>query len=307
MCLRLHRLGWALAGLAALTAACTQTSDNSVANAEPVATVRSALGPCSADVQGIGDAYAGWIALKDDGSVWMNRPGGGAGASTLAMKVEQLANEVDSIADVDGESLTFCAVKTDHTLWCWGANSHGQVGDGSGEPDVNQPTQVPIPGDNVASVATGGEHACAVTVDGRLFCWGMNEFGQVGRRAGQRNWGCPHPHRSDLPRGPSGRGIRGLRTYLRADERRFPALLGTQRLRRNRRRHLAGARLRGRGQAFADPRFVARNGRGDGVGRAGSSPASSRRAMRASGAGETTPRVIWRPGTPRTRQSRRRR
>lgn len=172
-----YRLCCAWVVAAVLAAGCQKTSDPTT---EPVATTRAALGPCTLDVQGIGDPYAGWVALKDDGSMWKNRVGGDVGVTTLASKVEQLGNDIESIANVDGESLTFCAVKTDHTLWCWGANSHGQVGDGSGAPDIPEPTQVPIPGGNVASVATGGEHACALTIDGRLYCWGMNEYGQVG-------------------------------------------------------------------------------------------------------------------------------
>jgi Regulator of chromosome condensation (RCC1) repeat len=177
-----HRSRWAAATwIAFLLFGCQQVGDQPVLQpAEPTAQVQSALGPCSLDTQGIGDAYAGWVALKTDGSMWMNRAGGDVGASTLAMKVEQLGNDVESIATVDGESLTFCAIKTDHTLWCWGANNHGQVGDGSGGQNTNTPTQIPIPGGNVASVSTGGEHACAVTIDGRLFCWGMNEYGQIG-------------------------------------------------------------------------------------------------------------------------------
>ena len=147
---------------------------------EPVAFVQSALGPCTTDVQGIGEPYMGWVALKTDGSVWMNRPGGMEGTTTKAMKVEALGNDVKAIANVDGESQTFCVIKNDNTLWCWGANSNGQVGDGSGVPEIAQPTKINIPGDNVAEVGTGGWHSCARTVAGRVYCWGQNTYGQMG-------------------------------------------------------------------------------------------------------------------------------
>jgi alpha-tubulin suppressor-like RCC1 family protein len=131
-------------------------------------------------VQGIGEPYMGWVALKTDGSVWMNRPGGMEGSTTEAMKVEALGNDVKAIANVDGESQTYCVIKNDNTLWCWGANSSGQVGDGSGVPEISQPKKINIPGDNVAEVGTGGWHSCARTVAGRVYCWGQNTYGQMG-------------------------------------------------------------------------------------------------------------------------------
>jgi alpha-tubulin suppressor-like RCC1 family protein len=141
--------------------------------------VQLALGPCTVDVQGIGEPYMGWVALKTDGSVWMNRPGGDANTTTKAKKVEELGNDVRAIANVDGESQSYCAVKKDNTLWCWGANSSGQVGDGSGVGEVNKPVKIDIP-EGVASVGTGGWHACALTLDGQVYCWGQNERGQIG-------------------------------------------------------------------------------------------------------------------------------
>ena len=178
MAVRCSRLLWSVIVVVPLS--CQQSHESPSAPPEPTAQARSNLGPSTLDIQGIGDAYAGWVVLNEDHSMWLSRPGGDVGVTTVAQKVEVLGNDVASIANVDGESLTFCAVKSDHTLWCWGANTHGQVGDGSGQPDVNEPTKVPIPGDNVASAVTGGEHACALTVDGRVFCWGMNEYGQIG-------------------------------------------------------------------------------------------------------------------------------
>jgi hypothetical protein len=122
----------------------------------------------------------GWVALKTDGSVWMNRPGGGNGTTTKAMKVEALGNDVKAIANVDGESQTYCVIRKDDSLWCWGANSNGQVGDGSGVPEIAEPVKINIPGDKVAEVGTGGWHSCARTIAGRLYCWGQNTYGQMG-------------------------------------------------------------------------------------------------------------------------------
>lgn len=81
-------------------------------------------------------------------------------------------------AQLDLGRLTGCGVRTDSSLWCWGANDLGQLGDGStvdrraGVP-VGQPT-------GWSSVAVGTGSSCAVRIDGGLWCWGVNQFGEVG-------------------------------------------------------------------------------------------------------------------------------
>jgi alpha-tubulin suppressor-like RCC1 family protein len=73
-----------------------------------------------------------------------------------------------------------CAVMEDLTLWCWGANWQGQLGNSGSS--TYTPSQVTVGGSPlyVSSVAAGETHTCAVDTDGNLFCWGNNEFGQVG-------------------------------------------------------------------------------------------------------------------------------
>jgi alpha-tubulin suppressor-like RCC1 family protein len=71
-----------------------------------------------------------------------------------------------------------CALRTDGTIACWGANYFGGVGDGSysdrGTPvavsGVTSPTQV----------VTGADHACAVMSDGTVACWGEGDDGELG-------------------------------------------------------------------------------------------------------------------------------
>lgn len=65
-----------------------------------------------------------------------------------------------------------CAVKTDRTLWCWGANTDGQLGDGTtGAPKLT-PVQVASLGASVAEVSSGKHHTCARKTDGTVWCWG---------------------------------------------------------------------------------------------------------------------------------------
>ena len=69
-------------------------------------------------------------------------------------------------------------VKSDASLWCWGANNSGQLGVGS---TVNQkvPTRVGVAND-WSQVSAGGVSSCGIRTGGLLFCWGGNANGQVG-------------------------------------------------------------------------------------------------------------------------------
>lgn len=71
-----------------------------------------------------------------------------------------------------------CAVREDHTAWCWGRNDAGQIGDGTTE-DRPAPVQVPALRP-VTAVASGESHTCALADDRTVWCWGSNELGQLG-------------------------------------------------------------------------------------------------------------------------------
>ena len=68
------------------------------------------------------------------------------------------------------------AIKTDGTLWTWGRNTFGQLGDGT---DINSGTPIKIM-DNVVAVSLGANHSAAIKTDGTLWTWGRNTFGQLG-------------------------------------------------------------------------------------------------------------------------------
>lgn len=80
-----------------------------------------------------------------------------------------------------------CALTTDRTVWCWGRNDHGQLGDSTVEPR-NVATEVQTDADpaqdhplgNVIALAAGSDFTCAVLVGGGVSCWGANGHGQLG-------------------------------------------------------------------------------------------------------------------------------
>ena len=73
-----------------------------------------------------------------------------------------------------------CAILDDDSLYCWGSNTHGQIGDGT-QISRNTPTSVNLPnGRTAVSVSLGGGHSCAILDDFSLYCWGRNNYGQLG-------------------------------------------------------------------------------------------------------------------------------
>jgi alpha-tubulin suppressor-like RCC1 family protein len=74
-----------------------------------------------------------------------------------------------------------CAIKPDATLWCWGPNSQGELGNGT-TVDSSTPLQV-SPGTTWMSVGAGLAHTCGVQTNGTLWCWGGNFGLQLGTPA----------------------------------------------------------------------------------------------------------------------------
>jgi alpha-tubulin suppressor-like RCC1 family protein len=72
-----------------------------------------------------------------------------------------------------------CALAADRTMWCWGSNYTGQLGDGTIGGYSSSPGMVHGLS-NVAALAIGGFHSCAILADSTVRCWGRNADGQVG-------------------------------------------------------------------------------------------------------------------------------
>lgn len=71
------------------------------------------------------------------------------------------------------------AVKTDGTLWAWGLNNAGQLGDGTNNPSSIVPVQIGA-GNNWQFISAGPEHSMAIKTDGTLWAWGRNSEAQLG-------------------------------------------------------------------------------------------------------------------------------
>ena len=71
-----------------------------------------------------------------------------------------------------------CAITPAHTAYCWGDNTHGQLGDGTTTSSL-LPVRV-VGGHDFVQITAGQDHTCALDTAGAAFCWGGNSFGQLG-------------------------------------------------------------------------------------------------------------------------------
>ena len=68
------------------------------------------------------------------------------------------------------------AIKADGSLWAWGYNGSGELGDGT-----TNNSDIPIKIlEDVKEVSLGGNHSAAIKADGSLWMWGDNYYGQLG-------------------------------------------------------------------------------------------------------------------------------
>ena len=72
-----------------------------------------------------------------------------------------------------------CAVDTLGRGWCWGGNQSGQSGAEAiaTVPVSPAPIQTPL---RFTTITAGSTHSCGLTADGTAYCWGDNNFGQLG-------------------------------------------------------------------------------------------------------------------------------
>lgn len=75
-----------------------------------------------------------------------------------------------------------CGDGSDGKVYCWGQNYYGQLGDGT-TTNRSTPVAVAAPaGISLSGVSSRGNatHTCAIGSDGKVYCWGQNDKGQLG-------------------------------------------------------------------------------------------------------------------------------
>ena len=114
---------------------------------------------------------------------------GAVNSKTRPTAMSSLSTDVIAIAAGYNHSL---ALKSNGTVWAWGSNSNGQLGNG-GTTNSSAPVQV-LKGasvnadespnlERVAAISAGNNHSVALTSDGKVWSWGQNDKGQLGNNS----------------------------------------------------------------------------------------------------------------------------
>ena len=122
------------------------------------------------------------LAMKADGTVWAwgtNNFGQiGNGATNAIYKTPTQVTNLAGVVSVAAGMNHSLALKADGTVWAWGANGGGQIGNGT-TVNTNLPVAVNTLS-NVIAIAAGGSNSLALKADGTVWAWGNNFHGQAG-------------------------------------------------------------------------------------------------------------------------------
>jgi len=123
-------------------------------------------------------------AVRSSGRVfcWGNNQDGQLGDGTTTDRRSPVrVRDLTSVTQVASGNNHSCALRSSGRVFCWGQNGQRQLGDGT---TTNRLTPVRVNGSGVTGatqISAGAAHSCLLRQNGRVTCWGNDQFGQLGR------------------------------------------------------------------------------------------------------------------------------
>lgn len=143
--------------------------------------LRPAQAGGAADWKAVGSGAAFACALNEGGRIscfGSNSSGQlGDGTTTTRTTPTPIIGDIADFTALSVGSTHACAIRADGSLYCWGANNRGQIGDNTTN---NAVTPTLVSAGPWLAVAAGTEFTCGVRMDHTLACWGLNTSRQLG-------------------------------------------------------------------------------------------------------------------------------
>ena len=134
-----------------------------------------------------GDTFT--CAVVTGGDVYCVGSGAGGtlgnGTTGISLTAVQVSLQGKKATAVAAFNLHACALLVDGTVWCWGDDSSGQLGNGVAGPDAGSAVPVAVQGlpGAATAIGVGDDYSCALvgqSQNSAVWCWGGNAFGQLG-------------------------------------------------------------------------------------------------------------------------------
>lgn len=177
--------------VAPLVVKVTDASNTPLSNAPVTFTVTSGGGLLASSAGGtsLGASYSTTTASNGTATIYL-KPAGVAAtvnqltATTSTLTVNFSATTVGGETAVNGRQVSSrgqyysVALRNDGTVWAWGQNNWGQLGNSTA---VDSAVPVQVTGlSGIVSIATGDNFSAALKNDGTVWTWGYNNYGQIG-------------------------------------------------------------------------------------------------------------------------------
>ena len=131
------------------------------------------------------------LALKNDSTVWAwgNNWYGqlGNGTNTNPGNIPVQVSFLTGIIAIAGGVEHSLALKNEGTVWAWGKNNYGQLGNGTATYCITAPVQVSSL-NGIIAIAAGDYHSLALKNDNIVWAWGNNNQGQLGNGTNTESW-----------------------------------------------------------------------------------------------------------------------
>ena len=162
-----------------------QLGNNSTTNSRIPVAVQM---PAGVSFQSIAAGYYYTCALTTEGKAYCWGQGSSGQLGNNSTTASRIPVAVQMPAGVSFQSIAAgyyhtCALTTTGQAYCWGQGSSGRLGNNS-TTDSRIPVAVQMPaGVSFQSIAASSLHTCALTTEGKAYCWGQGSIGQLGNNS----------------------------------------------------------------------------------------------------------------------------